>query len=663
MGVTASGILWGAWRLAGTSPATTFRGAGWARTLRAMPTDERTAAANARSEIDALVAADDRQDFDFAARGFIATRTEPVIPRENGGQAYDLRSYDFLDGPCPETANPSLWRQARLLTKHGLYQVCEGVYQVRGFDVSTVSFIDVGGAWVVVDPLTVVESARAALELVTERLGAKPVAAVIYSHSHADHYGGVRGVVSPEDVAAGKVSVIAPEGFLHHAISENIIAGPAMGRRARFQFGGTLPRGPEGELTSGLGPGIPLGTPSLIAPTESITATGQELTIGTQRFVFQVTPETEAPAEMNFYLPARRALFMAENANATMHNLLPARGALVRDSKAWADYLTESIRLFGADSDVMFAAHGIPRFGQGEVVAFLKSHRDAYKFLHDQTVRLMNRGLTQAEIAEEIRLPESLARQWYNRGYYGTMSHNSKAVYQRYIGWYDGNPAHLWPLPPENESAKTVEAMGGAAAVLARARDAAANGELRWAATLLNHAVFADRSNTEARSALAEVYRQLGFQAEAGTWRNIYLNGAQELTADTPFGRPAQLRPEVLGAATTSMILDVAAVRFDAEAAAGREFAINVELSDRHERHVLSVANGVLVHEEGVSEPSAASTIRLARPELLMTIFGLAPAAERIAAGAIVVDGDGDAYPALCALVEQPESNWAVVLP
>lgn len=624
---------------------------------------ERLAAERARRELDALIAADDRHDFEFAERGFIATRTDPVIPHDGGGVTSDLRGYDFLAGPPAPTVNPSLWRQAQIITKHGLFKVMDGIYQVRGFDVSTVTFIDAGEGWIVVDPLTGVEQARAAFELVTEHLGARPVLAVIYSHSHTDHYGGVRGIVSPEDVASGKIPVIAPEGFLKEAVSENIIAGPAMLRRARFQFGGTLPRGPEGEVTSGLGPGIPTGTPSLIAPTVDITHTGQVLTIGNVTFEFQVTPETEAPAEMNFYLPAKRAVFMAENANLTMHNLLPARGALVRNAKNWADYLTEAIRLFAGRSEVMFAAHGIPRFGQEHITAFLRSHRDAYKYLHDQTVRLMNNGLTPTEIAEEIRLPESLSNQWYNRGYYGTMSHNSKAVYQRYLGWYDANPVNLWRLPIEEESVRYVEAMGGAAAVLARGREAAANGDLRWAATLLNHVIFAGGETAEAREALAGVYTQLGYAAEAGSWRNIYLNGAQELRAEAQPPKPAPFRPEVLGAATTAMILDVAAVRLNPEKAKGRSFTINLELTDRKEQVVLSLANCVLVHEEGVSEPSADATLRLTRPEMLMTLFGVVPVDTLVASGAIAVEGDVSHYAALAAAIEAPIANFNIVMP
>ena len=614
-------------------------------------------------EARALVEADDRVDFDFASRGFIATRTDPVIKRDGGGTAFDLSSYAFLEGEAPDTTNPSLWRQAKILTKHGLFKVAPKIYQVRGFDVSTVSFIDAGSGWIVVDPLTTVEVARAALALATEHLGEKPVLAVIYSHSHMDHYGGVGGVTSPAAVAAGRVRVIAPEGFLEHAVSENIIAGPAMLRRSRFQFGVTLPRCAHGEMTSGLGPCPSLGSLSLIAPTDLVTHTGQEITIGDVTMVFQLTPGTEAPAEMNFYIPAMRAVFMAENANLTMHNLLPARGALVRDAKAWADYLTESIRLFAGRSDTMFAAHGIPRFGQAEITDFLISHRDAYKFLHDQTVRLMNNGLTALEIAEELSLPPVLAKQWFNRGYYGTMSHNSKAVYQRYLGWYDANPANLHPLPPEPAAKKYVAAMGGAAAVLALADTAVAEGELRWAATLLNHVVFADDTNQPARDKLADIYTRLGFHAEAGTWRNIYLTGAQELRGGPIQLPPGGFSPDVLAATTTPMLLDFAAVRVNPVEAAARSFKINIVLTDRAETHLVTVGNGVLIHESGIQDPDAGATLHMSRPDLLMTLFIGLPYTLRIESGDITAQGDASLYGALVALIEPLKPNFAVVTP
>jgi alkyl sulfatase BDS1-like metallo-beta-lactamase superfamily hydrolase len=610
-----------------------------------------------------LVAADDRRDFDFASRGFIATRKDPVIKRADGRAAFDLSAYDFLKAEAPATANPSLWRQAQILTQHGLFKVAERIYQVRGFDVSTVTFIDAGAGWIVVDPLTTVEVARAALELVHEHLPEKPVLAVIYSHSHVDHYGGVGGVTSAADAAAGKVKVIAPEGFLEHAVSENIIAGPAMLRRARFQFGQTLPPGAEGEMTSGLGPRPSAGSLSLIAPTDLVTRTGQQITVGDVTMVFQLTPGTEAPAEMNFHLPRFRAVFMAENANLTMHNLLPARGALVRDAKAWADYLTESIRLFGAVSDVMFAAHGIPRFGQAEITAFLANHRDAYKFLHDQSVRLMNTGLTGPEIAEVLALPQVLAKQWFNRGYYGTMSHNSKAIYQRYLGWYDANPANLNPLPPEPAAKKYVAAMGGADAVMAQADVAIKAGELRWAATLLNHVVFADEANTAAREKLAGIYTELGFETEAGTWRNIYLTGAQELRGGPVQLPPGGFSPDVLAATATPMLLDFAAVRVNPDKAAARAFKINLELIDRGERVLITVENGVLVHELGVAEADAGATVRMKRPDLLMTLFAGIPFAARVESGDIVIEGDASLYAALVDLIEPLTPNFPVVTP
>ncbi len=618
---------------------------------------------NVMEEARSRVAADDRKDFAFAERGFIATRTDPKILRPDGRPAFDLATYDFLKTDAPDTANASLWRQAQILTKHGLFKVADRIFQVRGFDVSTISFIDAGAGWIVVDPLTTVEAARAAYDLVTEHLGPKPVLAVIYSHSHVDHYGGVGGVATAAQAASGAIQVIAPEGFLEHAVSENIIAGPAMARRARFQFGQTLAPGPQGEMTSGLGPRPSAGSLSLIAPNLLVTRTGQEVTVGDVTMIFQLTPGTEAPAEMNFYLPQFRAVFMAENANLTMHNLLPARGALVRDAKAWADYLTESIRLFGGKSDVMFAAHGIPRFGAGEIVAFLSNHRDAYKFLHDQSVRLMNSGFTGPEIAEVLKLPEVLAKQWFNRGYYGTMSHNSKAIYQRYMGWYDANPANLNPLPPEPAAKRYVEAMGGADAVLALADKAVTGGEPRWAATLLNHLVFADEHNTAARERLAKVYTQLAFESEAGTWRNIYLTGAQELIGGAVKLPAAGMSPDVLSATTTPMLLDVAAVRINPDKAAARAFTINLELTDRDEKHLLTIGNGVLVHEAGIGDANAGATVRLPRPALLMTLLARMPVAGFVESGAITITGDAALYDALVDLIEPVVPNFPIVTP
>jgi alkyl sulfatase BDS1-like metallo-beta-lactamase superfamily hydrolase len=606
---------------------------------------------------------ENKQDFEFAARGFIATLDDPLVKDDSGRVIFNTAAYDFLKGDAPESANPSLWRQAQLITKHGLFKVHERIYQVRGFDVSTVSFILTDKGYIVVDPLTTAEVAKAALGLVKKHVGDKPVLAVIYSHSHGDHFGGVAGVTSEEDVKAGRVKIIAPEGFMEHTVSENIIAGPAMTRRARFQFGTTLPRGPEGEMTSGLGPGISTGSISLIAPTDIISKTGQEMTIDGVTLTFQVTPGTEAPAEMNFYLPQMRAVFMAENANANMHNLLPARGALVRDAKAWADYLTQSIRLYADKSDVMFAAHGIPRFGTEVIKDFLSKHRDAYKFLHDQSVRLINNGLTGPEIAEQLELPPVLAREWYNRGYYGTMSHNSKAVYQRYMGWYDANPASLNALPPVAAGTHYVEAMGGADAVIAKADTAQKAGEYRWAAMLLNHVVFADANNTKAKTMLADIYTQLGYRAEAGTWRNIYLTGAQELRhgpADWPLQRMSM---SLVRATPTDMMLDFAAVRLNPDRAAGKTLKINLVLSDFKETHLITVENSVFIHEAGITDDKADATVTMKRADMLETLLAGVPLALKTTTGAIKSTGKSGAYGELVGMIDPVNSNFPVVTP
>ncbi len=607
---------------------------------------------------------EDTRDFDFAARGFIATREDPEIRSAEGRVIFNLAAYNFLSEDCPPTVNPSLWRQARLLTRHGLFKVIDGVYQVRGFCVSTVTFIDTRDGYVVVDPLTTVEAAAAALALVKRHVGDKPVCAVIYSHSHADHYGGVRGVTSEADVLAGKVQIVAPEGFLEHAISENIIAGTAMNRRGRFQFGYTLAPGPVGEITSGLGPRLSTGSVSLMAPTILITRTGQELTFGGVRFVFQLTPGTEAPAEMNFYLPQWRSVFMAENANATMHNIQPLRGALVRDAKAWADYLTESIRLFAHDSDSMFAAHGLPRWETGQILTFLKKHRDAYKFMHDQTVRMMNNGLTHQEIADTLTLPDSLSTEWYNRGYYGTYQHNAKAIYTRYMGWYDGNPANLNPLAPEETAKRSVAAMGGAGAVIARAQAAMAEADYRWASQLLNWVVFSEPANTQARAMLAAAYRQMAFQAESGQWRNVYLTGAQELEHGVAkAGGGASVSLDTIRATPTRLLLDFLSVRINPDRAADKRLTIALHLEDFGEHFALTVENAVLVHESDVSGFEAQLTLRLKRADFLAALLLGVDLAPKVTAGDVAAHGDLQIFKDFVSLIDPLNGNFNVVEP
>src|ERR1700761_7037686 len=437
---------------------------------------------------------DDTADFEAAGRGLIDAG-DPVVRNEAGEVVWDNGSYSsFLTGDAPDTVHPSLWRQSILVARQGLFEVTDGIYQVRGYDLSNMSIIEGDSGVIVIDPLISVETAAAALALYRKHRGDRPVVAVIHTHSHVDHFGGVKGIVSQAEVDAGKVQVIAPEGFVEHAISENVYAGTAMARRAGYMYGAALSRGPQGGVGAGLGQTTSTGSVTLIDPTVSIGTTGQELTVDGVRIIFQMAPGTEAPAEMHFHFPDKRALCMAENATHTLHNLLTLRGALVRDPHIWAHYLTEAIELFAGDSDVVFASHHWPTWGTDNIIEFLSAQRDLYAYLHDQTLRLLNQGYTGLEIAEMMELPPALERAWNTRGYYGSVSHNVKAVYQHYMGWFDGNPAHLWELPPADAAKKHVEYMGGADAVIEKVK--AEDGNPRWAAQVLNYVVFADPGNS-----------------------------------------------------------------------------------------------------------------------------------------------------------------------
>ena len=603
----------------------------------------------------------DRQDFEFAERGFLGTRTDPLIKRADGEVAWNLAAYDFLKGEAPATVNPSLWRQAQLLARHGLYQVSDSVWQVRGFDLANITFIKGDTGWVVVDPLTTAETAKAAFELVTQKLGALPIRAVIYTHSHSDHFGGVRGIVEQKDVEAGKVAIVAPEGFMKEVVSENVLAGNAMTRRAQHQFGLTLPPGVEGQISAGIGQAVARGTITLIPPTQSIDHTGQELVLDGVRFRFQYTPNTEAPAEMNFYLPDLRILDMAENVNVTMHNVLTPRGALVRDSKAWADYLTESIKLFADGSDLMITSHGWPRFGQETVKTVLAQHRDTYKYLHDQSVRLLNQGLTGDEIAAQIQLPPSLAKDWYNRGYYGSMSFNSRAVYQRYMGWYDANPAHLAPAPPAQTGKRYVAAMGGADKVKALAAETARAGDYGWAATLLNHVVMGDDSDRAAKAQLADVYEQLGYQAESAIWRNMYLTATDELRGGVR-KVPASMAPlDMLQGLPSSMIFDVLAIRLNAGKVGDARLRLAFVFPDRDERFLVEVRNQVLVAQPLVAGDKVDATLTIARPVFLDSLFRGSSLLPKILSGEVKLEGDRTALSRLSGWFDAFPTDFPIV--
>ena len=601
------------------------------------PASTATQTAQATAKADLPFA--DRQDFDFADRGFLATRADPKILRADGGVAWDLSAYDFLKAPAPPTVNPGLWRQAQLLSKHGLFKVADRIWQVRGFDVANATFIAGDTGWIVIDTLTTAETGRAALELANKTLGARPVVAIIYTHSHTDHFGGARGMVSQADIDAGKVKVIAPLGFLQEAVSENVLAGNAMGRRGTYQFGFFLPPGPDGQVSSGIGQGISKGTMTLLPPNIIVDHTGQGLTVDGVRLEFQYTPGTEAPAEMNVFLPDLRALCMAENANVSMHNVLTPRGALVRDAKAWAEDLTQSIRLYGDRTDVMFTSHGWPRFGHAAVSQFLEDHRDAYEFLHDQSVRLMNEGLTGPEISNRLTLPASLARDWYNQGFYGSMSFNTRAVYQRYMGWYDGNPANLAPLEPAEESARLVAAMGGADRVMTLARTAANAGDYRWAATLLNRAVMADAANVAARQALAAVYSQLGYQAESALYRNMYLSAALELREGVKTGG-AGVALDLIRNMPSKMLFDLLGVRLNPAKTKDARRSVELIFPERNEHFFVRVRNDVLIAEPIAAPGPVDATFTLPRAAFIQSLFTGASLKAAIAGGTVKAEGD-----------------------
>jgi len=605
----------------------------------------------------------DRQDFDDARRGFVGRSTDRQVRAADGRVVWDLDAYEFMrDADAPDTVNPSLWRQGQLLIEDGLFEVTPGIYQLRGFDLSIMSVIEGDSGVIVIDPLISSETATAAFALYTEHRGERPVKAMIYTHSHADHFGGVKGIISDEQVAAGEVVVIAPEGFMHHAVAENVFAGTAMLRRAGYMYGAALDRGPGGQIGTGLGQTTSTGTVSLIAPTIDITHTGQTLTIDGVEIVFQMTPGTEAPAEMNFFFPQHRALCTAENTSHTLHNVLTIRGAVVRDAHAWAHYLTETISLFGDELDLVFASHHWPTWGRERAVEFLAMQRDMYLYLHDQTLRMINQGFNGTEIAELLETPPALAQQWHTHGYYGSVSHNVKAIYQRYMGWYDANPANLWPHPPEEAAVRYVAAMGGRDQGFAMARQAWDDGDYRWCAELGKHLVFADDTDTDARSLLADALEQLGFGAENGTWRNAYLAGAAELRTGN-FGTPATTSPDIAYSLSVSQVFDSIAVRIDGPRAWDEHLVTAWTITDEDTTYVVELRNGVLHHRTVAEAPSDVTRFTLSRRALIGVVTGQVDLATALADGTVTIDGDPAAMANLVGLLAPVDAEFNIVLP
>jgi alkyl sulfatase BDS1-like metallo-beta-lactamase superfamily hydrolase len=614
---------------------------------------------------------EDRRAFDDVTRGRIAAIEPPVIRDASGTVVWDLRAYDFVDGEAPTTVHPSLWRIAQLHRNHGLFEVTEGVYQVRGYDAANMTVVVGERGYVVIDPLTCVETSAAALDLVREHLGDRPVTAVVHTHGHIDHFGGVKGVIDEADVRAGRVPVVAPAGFYEHAVSENVSAGVAMSRRSGFMFGGRLPKGAFGHVMNGSCAAVATGRKTLIRPTHEVHRTGEELVLDGVRFVFQYAPDTEAPAEMNFLLPERRALCMAELISHHMHNLYTLRGAPVRNAVAWSTAIDEALRLYGDASDVMFIGHGWPVWGQERISELLGKHRDLYRYLHDETLRLANHGYTPNEIAELIELPESLDAYWANRGTYGATRHNVKAVYQHYLGWFDGNPAHLDPLPPAKAGQRYVEVMGGINAVVAHARTAHHEGEDRWAAELLGHALAADPDHEAARLLQADVFEQLGYQSEAAPWRNFYLVGAQELRDGAPSERPSGgTSPDLVVGMTTEMVLDYMAIRLNGPNATKTRLRIGLEVSGAggglapaEDRLLLIVENGILRYTQSPFSKTPVGTLRITRAALADLAYGAAALDDLIAQDAAAVDGDRTDLDTLLTLLDTFTGSFDVVAP
>lgn len=629
------------------------------------PATEATISAN-NAVLEELPFDEDRADFENATRGFVARPETLTILDADGNTVWDLEPYkQFItaDAPAPDTVNPSLWRNAQLNMNYGLFEVVpEKVWQVRGYDLTNITFVAGDTGWIVLDPLTATETAAAAFELVTQELGERPIHAIIYSHSHVDHYAGAKGIVTQEQVDAGEVEIIAPENFLEHAVSEMVIAGNAMSRRAVLMYGAVLPRGAQGQVNAGLGQTNSTGTVTLIPPTRDITETGQTLTIDGVEMVFQMTPGTEAPAEMNTWFPQFNGLWTAENATNTMHNLYTLRGAQVRDGLAWAKYLDETIQLY-PDAEVRFQSHHWPMWGNDNIIAHLEEQRDMYRFIHDQSVRMLNQGQTSSEIAEAMDPPDAIDNKFWNRGYYGSKKHNARAVYQRYMGWYDSNPANLDALPPEVQATKYVEYMGGEEAILEKARADYEAGEYRWVAEALKQVVFANPDSEAGRNLLADAFEQMGYQAESGPWRNEYLQGAYELRNGVPeAGGVNSASPDTVRAMSPEMLWDYMAVRLRAEDAAEVDLTLNVTFPDRDETYTLAAANGVLNSRLGAAETPDA-TMTLDKTVLDQVLLGETDLASAIEGGDVEVDGDGEALDRFLSLLDTFPFWFNIVTP
>ena len=603
----------------------------------------------------------DEQAFQDARRGFIAAADDPLL-NPDGSTAWDMRAYAFLEQDAPDTANPSLWRQARLNSIHGLFKVTDGIYQVRGMDLANMTIIEGQSGLIVIDPLLTPTTAKAALDLYLAHRPGKPVVAVIYTHNHVDHFAGVRGIVSDQDVSQSRVRIYAPEGFMEHAVSENVIAGNAMTRRAMYMYGTQLAAGPQGHIDNGLGKALSTGTLTLIPPTDIVSRSGRQQIDGVE-VDFHLAQGSEAQAELMLYFPASRVLNTAEVTSHQLHNIYTLRGAEVRDASRWSRYIDEVLEEYGPRTDILIAQHHWPVWDQDGVKHFLGTQRDLYKYIHDQSVRLMNHGYRPDQIAEQLRLPQSLASQWITRDYYGTLRHNARAIYQKYLGWYDANPANLNPLPSQQAARKTIEYMGGIDQVIARAEQDFAEGEYRWVASIMSQAVFAEPDNQAARELNAAALEQLGYQAESGPWRNVYLSGALELRQGTAAAEGGALSSDLLQALDTGMFFDLLGVRLNGPKAEGKHVVLNWHFTDTDERYRVNLQNATLTWLPERQAERADAIISLERATLNSILLQQKSFPQAIQAGEIRIQGNRHKFVELLGLMDTFTPDFALIEP
>lgn len=583
----------------------------------------------------------DRQDFADAQRGFIAPLPDHgILKNADGKPYYRADDYKFdINAPAPQTVNPSLWRQSQLNGISGLFKVTDRMYQVRGQDISNITFIEGQTGLIVIDPLVTAGAAKASLDLYYQNRPHKPIVAVIYTHSHTDHYGGVKGIVSEEEVKSGKVQIIAPEGFMEEAISENVLLGNIMSRRALYSYGLLLPHTPQGNIGNGLGVTLTTGLPTIIAPTKLITKTGEKMTMDGLEFQFLMAPGSEAPAEMHFYIPALKALCTAENATHTLHNFYTLRGAKTRDTSKWTEYLNETLDMWGNQAEVLFMPHTWPVWGNQHINDYIGKYRDTIKYIHDQTLHLANQGYTMNEIGDMIKLPKNLENNWASRGYYGSVSHNARAVYNYYLGYYNGNPADLHPYGQVEMGKRYVKALGGSAHAINLARDAYRQGDYRWAAELLKQVIAANPGDQVAKNLQADTFEQLGYQAESATWRGFYLTGAKELREGVhKFNHGTTDSPDTIKGMTVEMLFDYMAVRLDSGKAAGKDISLNFNLSDGDNLN-LTLENSVLNYRQSL-QPKTDASFYMSRTDLHDVLTGQAKMADLIKAKKVKVIGN-----------------------